>query len=56
MWILPGLLWEEADIERGEVEGSTRDDSLPKTILQGIMEGGRRRGRQRKRWMDNIKE
>ena len=34
----------------------TRHDSLSKTILQGILEGGRRRGRQRKCWMDNIKE
>ena len=30
-------------------------DSLSKTILQGTLEGGRRRGRQRKCWMDNIK-
>ena len=34
----------------------TRPDSLSKTILQGTLEGGRRRGRQRKCWMDNIKE
>ena len=27
-----------------------------KTILQGILKGGRRRGRQRKRWEDNIRE
>ena len=33
-----------------------RHDSLSKTILQGTLEGGRRRGRQRKCWMDNIKE
>ena len=32
------------------------DDSLSKTILQGTLEGGRRRGRQRKCWMDNIRE
>ena len=31
-------------------------DSLFKIILQGTLEGGRRRGRQRKCWMDNIKE
>ena len=30
--------------------------SHAKTILQGILEGGRRRGRQKKCWMDNIKE
>ena len=29
---------------------------LPKTILQGTEKGGRRRGRQRKRWEDNIRE
>ena len=34
----------------------TRHDSLSKTILQGTLEGGRRRGRQRKCWMDNIKD
>ena len=34
----------------------TRHDSLSKTILQGTWEGGRRRGRQRKCWMDNLKE
>ena len=34
----------------------TRHDSLSKTILQGTLEGGRRRGRQRKSWSDNVKE
>ena len=34
----------------------TRHNSLSKTILQGTLEGGQRRGRQRKSWMDNIKE
>ena len=34
----------------------TRHDSLSKTILQDTLEDGRRRGRQRKCWMDNIKE
>ena len=29
---------------------------LAKTILQGTMNGGRRQGRQRKRWEDNIRE
>ena len=27
-----------------------------KTILQGTVKGGRRHGRQRKRWEDNIRE
>ena len=34
----------------------TRHNTLSKTILQGTIEGGRRRGRQRKCWLDNIKE
>ena len=29
---------------------------LAKTILQGTVKGGKRRGRQRKRWEDNIRE
>ena len=34
----------------------TRSSGLSKTILQGTVQGGTRRGRQRKRWEDNIKE
>ncbi|GFR94579.1 endonuclease-reverse transcriptase [Elysia marginata] len=34
----------------------TRHDSLSKTILQGTVEGKRRRGRQKMAWCDNIKE
>ena len=34
----------------------TRSSGLAKTILQGTTQGGRRRGRQRNRWEDNIKE
>ena len=34
----------------------TRSSGLAKTILQGTVQEGRRRGRQRKRWEDNIKE
>ena len=29
---------------------------MAKTILQGTMKGGRRQGRQRKRWEDNNRE
>ena len=36
-------------------EHVTRHDSLFNTILQGTLEDGRRRGQQRKCWMDNIK-
>ena len=28
----------------------------PKTILQGAVKGGRRQGRQKKRWEDSIRE
>ena len=34
----------------------TRSSGLAKTILQGTVQGGRRRGKQRKRWEDNIRE
>ena len=31
-----------------------RTDSLEKTLMLGKIEGGRRRGRQRTRWLDGI--
>ena len=34
----------------------TRHDTLSKTILQRTVEGRRKRGRQRKSWLDNVKE
>ena len=34
----------------------TRRESFSKSILQGAFEGGRHCGRQRKYWMDNVKE
>ena len=34
----------------------SRSSVLAKTILQGTVKGGRRQGRQRKRWEDNIME
>ena len=34
----------------------TRSSGLAKTILQRTVQGGRQRGRQRKRWEDSIKE
>ena len=33
-----------------------RSLGLARTILQGTVKGGRRQGRQRKRWEDNIRE
>ena len=34
----------------------SRSSGLAKTILQGTVKGGRRQGRQRKRWEDKIRE
>ena len=34
----------------------SRSSGLAKTILQGTVKGGRRPGRQRKRWEDNNRE
>ena len=34
----------------------SRSSVMAKTILQGTVKGARRRGRQKKRWEDNIKE
>ena len=31
-----------------------RTDSLEKTLIPGMIEGGRRRGQQRMRWLDGI--
>ena len=42
-----------SNIQYGHVSHSS---GLAKTILQGTVKGGRRQGRQRKRWEDNIKE
>ena len=34
----------------------SRSSGLAKTILQGTVKAGRRRGKQKKRWEDNIRE
>ena len=34
----------------------SHSSGLAKTILQGTVKGGRRQGRQRKRWEDNIRK
>ena len=34
----------------------SRSSGLAKTILQGTVKGGRRQGRQKKRWEDNVRE
>ena len=35
---------------------ASRSSGLAETILQGAVKGGRRQGRQRKRWEDNFRE
>ena len=35
---------------------ASRSSGLAKTILQGTVQGGRKRGRQKKRWEKNIAE
>jgi hypothetical protein len=34
----------------------TRGEGIAKTVLQGTVRGGRKRGKQKKRWEDNITE
>ena len=36
------------------LDGTTRADSLEKTLMLGKIEGRRRRGHQRMRWLDGI--
>ena len=46
-------------VKRGKLQWYghvSRSSGLAKTILQGRVKGGRRQGRQRKRWEDNIRE
>ena len=46
-------------IKRGKLQWCdhvSRSSGLAKTILQGTVKGGRRQGRQRKRWDDNVRE
>ena len=43
-------------IKRCKLQWYGHVSGLAKTILQGTEKGGRRQGRQRKRWEDNIRE
>ena len=46
-------------VKRGKLQSYGhvfRSSGLAKTISQGTVKGGRRQGRQRKRWEDNIRE
>ena len=49
-------LYEKQTKKLAWFEYVIRHDSLSKTILQGTLEGGRRCGRLRKCWMDNVEE
>ena len=49
---LEGLMWKLKLQYFGHL--MQRTDSLEKTLILGKMEGGRRRGRQRMRWLDGI--
>ena len=49
---LEGLMWQLKVQYFGHLMG--RADSLEKTLMLGKIEGGRRRGRQRMRWLDGI--
>ena len=40
----------------GHVSRSSGSSGLAKTILQGTVKGGRRQGRQKKKWEDSIRE
>ena len=48
-------LWRDANCS-GTIDHVSRSSGLAKTVLQGTVKGGRRQGRQRKRWEDNIRE
>ena len=39
---------------RSAGEGTQHDDSLEKTLMLGGIEGRKKRGRQRMRWLDGI--
>ena len=49
---LEGLMLQLKLQSFGHLMGRT--DSLEKTLMLGKLEGGRRRGRQRMRWLDGI--
>ena len=49
---LEGLMWKLKLQYFGHLMG--RADSFEKTLMLGKIEGGRRRGRQRMRWLDDI--
>ena len=49
---LEGLMWQLKLQYFGHL--MRRADSLEKTLMLGKIEGGRRRGRQRMRWLDGI--
>lgn len=58
-WVLNQIKpWIKKDEKRLSCFGhiTRKQDSLDKTIMLGRVEGRRKRGRSKKRWMDSIKE
>ena len=51
-WVLEGLMLKLKFLYFGHL--MRRADSLEKTLILGKIEGRRRRGRQRMRWLDSI--
>ena len=51
-WVFIGRTDAEAETPIGHL--MRRADSFEKTVMLGTMEGRRRRGRQRMRWLDGI--
>ena len=47
------LLWEERERKEEKIS-ALRTESLEKTLMLGKTEGRRKRGQQRKRWLDGI--
>ena len=58
----PGGAEEDSRLREGNrhlrlaYDEEEEESGLAKTVLKGTVQGGRRRGRQRKRWEDNISE
>ena len=54
-WVFIGRTDAEAEAEAPiPWPPDMRDDSLEKTLMQGKIEGRRRRGQQKMRWLDSI--
>ena len=54
MSVTPSLCCDETKNRGTYTQVTQRTDSLEKTLMLGKIEGGKRRGRQRMRWLDGI--